>query len=203
MGVRPQPRQLTAERADGFTLIEILAVIAIFALLASILAPRIGSITGRNLDVSAERIITRIDLARQRAALTGVPHRLLVDIDAGVYRIEWMVTEMGQPGDQPAAPLELDLRGQTPIPMTPPSGQAAEFRPLPGVMGRFEPLDSAVFFSGVETSEGFQDRGEATIEFSYDGTADDTSLYLDDDSGRSLILDVLPLADGVRVHETS
>jgi hypothetical protein len=87
--------------------------------------------------------------------------------------------------------------------MTPPIAQAAEFRPLPGVSGRFEPLDSTVFFSGVETSEGFQDRGEIAIEFDYDGTASDTSLHLDDDSGRSLILDVLPLADGVRVHEAS
>jgi prepilin-type N-terminal cleavage/methylation domain-containing protein len=63
---------MTAERVEGFTLIEILAVIAIFALLAGILAPRIGSITGRNLGQSAKRISTRIDLARQRAALTGI-----------------------------------------------------------------------------------------------------------------------------------
>jgi prepilin-type N-terminal cleavage/methylation domain-containing protein len=203
MGARPQLRETTTQRSRGFTLIEILAVVTIFALLAGLLAPRVGSVTGRNLVLAAERISTRIDLARQRAALTGIPHRLLVDIDGGSYRIEWRVTEARQLGVEPEPEPELDVRGQTPIPMTPPTGEQAEFRPLPGIGGRFEPLAASVFFSGVETSEGFQDRGEATIEFDYDGTGGHTSLYLDDDSGRTLILDVLPLADGVRIHEAS
>jgi len=193
---------MRARLSSGFTLIEILAVVTIFALLAGLLAPRVGSITGRNLTLSAELIRSRIDLARQRAALTGIPHRLLVDLEGGAFRIEWLVTEARQMGLETQPPPELDLRGQAPIPMTPPTAERPDYFPLPGQMGRFELLDESVVIS-METAEGFQDRGEAAIEFSYDGTARDASLYLADETGRTLILDVLPLADLVRIHEAS
>jgi len=179
-----------------------MAVVAIFALLAGILAPRVGSVTGRDLTQSAARISTRIDQARQRAALTGINHRLLVDIDAGAYRVEWRVSEAQQMGLPPEPPEELDLRGEAPIPMTPrKSSGEADYRVLPGVAGRFEYVESSVFITGIETSAGYQDHGEAEIEFDFDGTASDTSLYLEDESGRTLALDVLPLADGVRIRE--
>lgn len=187
---------------SAFTLIEILAVVTIFALLAGILAPRVGSVTGRDLSQSAQRISTRIDQARQRAALTGINHRLLVDIDGGGYRIEWMVSEAQQMGLPPEPPAELDLRGETPIPMTPQTSPGeADYRELPGLAGRFEYVEGSVIISGIETSAGYQDHGEAEIEFDFDGTASDTSLYLEDETGRRLVLDVLPLADGVRIRE--
>ena len=53
---------------------------------------------------------------------------------------------------------------------------------------------------GLQTPEGYQDRGQSAIEFDLDGTASDTSLYLDDETGRRLVLDVLPLAYRVRIH---
>lgn len=188
-------------RGTGFTLIEMLAVLAIFGLLASLLAPRVGAITGRDLSVSAEHIRVDLDLARQRAALTGIPHRVLVDMDDGSYRVEWKVTEARAEGLPPEPAPELDLRGETPIPMTPQVGEVAEYRPLPGKLGRSERVESSVLIAGVETPEGYQQRGQAAIEFDYDGTASDTSLHLQDENGRSLVLDVLPLADGVRIHD--
>jgi prepilin-type N-terminal cleavage/methylation domain-containing protein len=184
----------------GFTLIEVLAVVAIFALLAGLLAPRVASITGRDLQASAQRIRARIDLARQRAALTGIPHRLLVDIDEGSYRVEWKVSEARELGEEPEPEPELDLHGNSPIPMTPPLEEEVDYRPLPGSSGRFERVDPSVLIAGVETAEGYQARGETVIEFDFDGSSEDTSLYLDDDSGRTLVLDVLPLSDRVRIH---
>jgi len=192
---------LDGKRAlSGFTLIEVLAVVAIFALLAGLLAPRVGAITGRDLQESAKRLRARLDLARQRAALTGIPHRVLVDIDSSSYRVEWKGSEDAELDAPPEPAPELDLHGNSPIPMTPPLAELLDYRPLPGASGRFERVASSVLIAGVETAAGYQSRGEAAIEFDFDGSADGTSLYLDDESGRTLVLDVLPLADTVRIH---
>ena len=184
----------------GFTLIEIMAVVAIFALLMGLLAPRVGSITGRDLDQAARKLGSRVDVARQRASLTGIPHRVLIDLEGGGYRVEWWVTEAQNLGVPEEAPPPLDLRGQGPIPMTPAQTGAAEYLPLPGLLGRFEWLGDSVVITGVDTEAGFTDRGEVAIEFDYDGTASDTSVHLEDENGRRIALDVLPLADGVRIH---
>jgi prepilin-type N-terminal cleavage/methylation domain-containing protein len=188
-------------RGSGFTLIEIVAAVAIFALLVGLIAPRVGSLTSRTLQQRAERIAARLELARQRSVLTGVPHRLLVDLDEGGYRVEWEVTEAEAEGREPEPPVPLDLRGQTPIPMAPVRGEERSYRPLPGQLGDFEWLEDDLVFAGLETPEGWIDRGEASIEFERDGTASYTALYLDDESGRSLVLDVLPLADAVRISD--
>lgn len=190
-----------AQPPTGFTLIEILAVIAIFALLAGLLAPRVGAIGGRSLRQSAEKITAQIELARQRAVVTGVPHRLLVDLDEGGYRVEWKVSEARAEGREPEPPAALDLRGSSPIPMAPDLGEEIAFRPVPGRSGRFAWLEDSLAFGGIETPEGFTERGDAAIEFDYDGTATDTSLFIDGEEGRTLVLRVLPLADVVRIHE--
>ncbi|MDJ0850242.1 MAG: prepilin-type N-terminal cleavage/methylation domain-containing protein [Myxococcota bacterium] len=205
-GRRVRPRRPAAPRRvvrGGFTLIEILAVVAIFALLAGLLAPRVGSIGGRALWQNAEQIAGRIELARTRAVVTGVPHRLLVDLDEGGYRIEWQVSEARARGEEPEPEPTpgTDLSGRQPIDLAPPEVEAFDFHPLPGKVGRFVWLEDPFFFGAVETPEGVVDRGDAVIEFDYDGTATDTSIFLDDGDGRTLVLHVRPLADGVRIHE--
>jgi prepilin-type N-terminal cleavage/methylation domain-containing protein len=204
MDARPRSGRAASRRRAkfgglGFTLIEILAVVAIFALLAGLLAPRVGAITGRALSESAARLAASLELARQRSALTGIPHRVLLDLDQGGWRLEWFVSEAEQEGREPEPPAEIDLRGQAPIPLAAPRGQAAEFRPLPGALGRTEWLEDSLSFAGVETPEGLAEEGEVVVEFDVDGTASDTTLQLGDESGRTLLLHVLPLADGVRI----
>lgn len=191
-------------RRSGFTLIEILAVTAIFALLAALITPNLGSLSSRTLRQRAEGIAAQLELARQRSVLTGIPHRLLIDLDQGAYRLEWFVTEVESTGAVDSNdPEPLDLRGQSPIPMSAPLGDTRAYRPLPGLMGRFERLEDSVAFQGIETPEGWIDQGRAFISFRRDGTASYTAVYLDDDSGRSVVLDVLPLAEAVRVSDAT
>jgi type II secretion system protein H len=191
------------KRGSGFTLIEIVAAVAIFALLAALIAPRVGSLTSRTLRQRAERIAARLELARQRSVLTGVPHRLLVDLDEGGYQLEWQVTEAEAEGREPEPEAPLDLRGLAPIPMAPEHAEERAYRPLPGLMGRFEWLEDELAFAGLQTPEGWIQRGEVSIEFERDGTASYTEIYLDDESGRTLVLDVLPLADVVRISDAT
>jgi hypothetical protein len=180
-----------------------MAAVAIFALLAGLIAPRVGSLTSRTLRQRAERIAARLELARQRSVLTGVPHRLLVDLDEGGYRVEWQVTEAEAEGRQPEPPAPLDLRGETPIPMAPVLAEERAYRPLPGLMGRFEWLEDDLAFAGLQTPEGWIERGEVSIECERGGTASYTEIYLDDESGRTLVLDVQPLADAVRISDAT
>ena len=149
----------------GFTLIELMAVVALFALLAGLIAPRVGSLTHRTLRQRAEQMAADLELARQRAVVTGVTHRVLVDLEAGGYRIEWLATEAEAQGLEPEPVAPLDLRGQAPIPLEAPLAELREYRPVPGKLGDFVQLEDSLALAGVETPGGWIDRGEASVEF--------------------------------------
>ena len=179
-----------------------IAVVAIFALLVAVVAPNLGRLSGRTLREAADDLAARLELARQRTVVTGIPHRLWIDLDAASYRLEWVAGEVEEPTlVQPARPAELDLRGETPLPLEAPRDATLAFRPLPGILGRDEVLAESLTFRGVETPAGFTDRGEVAIEFAPDGTSDSTTVILDDESGHGLLIDVLPLAEAVRVSD--
>ena len=54
---------------------------------------------------------------------------------------------------------------------------------------------------GIETPEGWIERGDSFIVFDRDGTASYTEIFIDDPSGRQIALDVMPLADAVRIRD--
>ena len=35
-------------------------------------------------------MVAQLELARQRAIVTGIPHRVYIEIEDGAYRIEWL-----------------------------------------------------------------------------------------------------------------
>ncbi len=187
-------------RRAAFTLIEMLAVVAIFALLAAFVAPNLGLISSRRLQQEAQRISAQLELARQRAIVTGIPHRLAIDLDRGSYWLEWFRTQAEATGET-ETPAVLDLRGSAPISLTPPREAVREFRPLPGMFGRESALEKSLLFRVVETTGGSLDRGEAFVVFERDGTASPTEIVLADDDGRAIALVVLPLAEAVRIYD--
>ena len=94
----------------------------------------------------------------------------------------------------------LDLRGSAPISLAPPRGPAR----VPAAARHVRTRDrssSRCCFQAVETPEGTIDRGEAFVVFERDGTANPTEIVLADDDGHALALEVLPLADTVRIHD--
>jgi type II secretion system protein H len=182
-------------RERGFTLIEVLAVLLIFALLAGVALPNLGLRTSRALDDESKRLASELEFARQRAVMTGVSHRLLFDLDEDAYWIEWFVSDQA-PGDEEAAvaPAE-DERG--PLQLTPPRGGERSYRPLPGSYGGVRELPDLVALEGIETPGGYLEEGRVQLEFAGNGTSDPASVLLTDADGRSVALVVEPLADSV------
>lgn len=171
-----------------------LAVIAIFALVAALVAPNLDFVGRRALRNDAERLAAQLELARQRAVVTAVPHRLLLDLEDGGWQLQWQ----GRPElEEPPAPL--DLRGGVPIPLEAPREEVVDFIPVPGALGRYTELDPDVLLAGVDTPEGWVERGEAYVVFSDDGTSAYTRILLSHDSGQELELEVQPLAERVRI----
>lgn len=178
-----------------------MAAVTLFAVLATLIAPRVGSITSRTLRQQAEQIAAQLELARERAVVTGVPHRLVLDLEAGSYRMEWQGTDPAQEQEEEeelARPVGLG-----PLDLSPPDRGDGEFRPVPGEFGKISWLESEIAFSGLETAEGWVEREQVAIEFQWDGTASTAALYLEDESGHSVALDVLPLADTVKVRDAT
>jgi len=203
-------------RQEAFTLLEILAVVAIFALIAGIAMPNFSALHSRNLKQQAQRLVSQLELARQRSIVTGVPHRFYIDLDGSAYRIEWLATEamlngLDDPGGtgsgDPFSSLpasagettEFGDFGAPPIDLSAPSEEAAEYHPIAGMAGRFVFLDESIAFAGVETDGGWVDDGETWIRFERDGSADPTTISIEHQSGGAVTLEVLPLADRIRV----
>jgi prepilin-type N-terminal cleavage/methylation domain-containing protein len=218
-------------RAHGraaFTLIEMMAAVMIFALLAGLVAPRMGVLSGRTLRERGERMAARIEFGRQRAAVTGRSHRLVIALDEGVY---WLEEEGAQAATDGLAPLPVDASGRplavdaagrplavdasgrpltsvaldasgrpTPV-LTPPPSRAGVWSPVQGVLGREEVLEDSLRVAALETAAGWIELGEAWIDLHRDGTASETWIHLEDDAGRKLVLEVRPLAEGVRIDD--
>jgi uncharacterized protein (TIGR02596 family) len=62
--------------ARAFSLVELLTVVAIIAILASLLVPAAGAAKGMRLQVAAQTIIGEIDLARQLSASLNKNHEV-------------------------------------------------------------------------------------------------------------------------------
>jgi hypothetical protein len=167
-------------------------VVLIFGFMASLVLPNLGSRASRGLREQARRLAADLELARQRAVVLGIPHRLWLDLDAGTYRLEWEV--------QPAPEQELvDAQGRPQIVLAAPLGGQAFFEPVPIEQGRLVRLEDGSWFAGVETSYGLFEQGAVEVRFERDGTADPTAIVLAEPGGGTLVLDILPLADAVRI----
>jgi type II secretion system protein H len=182
----------------GFTLIEILAVVAILALVAAFVVPNFSGMRARALRSEAQQLAGQLELARQRAIVTGVPHRLWLELDDAEYRLEWLAED---PAAQTvAANQEFDLRGNAPLSLVAPRAQGLEYRPIPGTFGRLQVLTEPFYVETVETPGGVIDSGEVAVAFARDGSADYTQIVLEDGSGNRVVIDVAPLDERVRIR---
>jgi prepilin-type N-terminal cleavage/methylation domain-containing protein len=197
--VRQAARQGSRARS-AFTLIELLAVLLIMGLAMALVLPNLGSRQTSELRDQAVLVAAQLELARQLAVVTGYPHRMLIDVESGAFRLEWFG---GRPedqlGDEEEAPPADPYGANQGYDFAPPTDDHLSYRPVDGRFGNDSFLDSDFFFDGLDTGEGWFDSGEIQLVFDRDGTTDAAELVIADDNGNSLILQVRPLLDSVRI----
>jgi hypothetical protein len=166
-------------------------------LLMSLMLPNFGALQSHKLRNAAERIVERVDFGRQRAVMTGIPHRLAIDLDAGTYKLEWQGQGAENAAAQPKPKTEPDIGLR--LSLAPPPAAEQSFQSLSGPLGRLEQLGRGIEFGWIETPGGEIDFGDAFITFEGDGTSSYTMLVLNEPGGHELALEILPLADAVRI----
>ena len=191
---------------SGFSLIEVLAVLVIFALMAGVVLPNFGIRGARILDEESRRLASTLEFARQRAVMTGKPHRVVVDLDRRLYQIE----AFGAPPDVELAEAEL---AETAPPLTeddlnkpalsPPLREDLDYYPLLGTPGDIQRIDDEVAIEGVDYSAGTATEGVFQVVFERDGTADWASILLANQAGRKIALHVEYLADAVTIERVA
>jgi prepilin-type N-terminal cleavage/methylation domain-containing protein len=180
------------EGSAGFTLIEMLAVVAILALVIGIALPNFGLRSRRAMEDEAKQL-----------AVTGVPHRLVIDVEGGGYWLEWLVSEARALGEEDLLELPVyELAGRQEVPMTPPAAAERSYHALPGSLGHTARVREIVRIDGIETAGGFLERGLVNIVFERDGTSESVQILLSDQDGHSMGIEIAPFADTVRIsHE--
>lgn len=192
-------------------MLEIIAVIAIIGMAYAIGIPRLSTSKLRGLRSEAESIAASLEFARQRAIMTGVPHRVLIDLEEGGYRIEWLVDEerafeaIRDAGGE-FATSDFDQNRGGPgnegtqlIDFYPPARDERDYYPIANrQLGSFTWLDDTRYFVGLDSSSGWIEGGDVEIVFDADGTSEYTLLELADASDHHLTLVVEPLLDRVR-----
>ncbi len=197
----------------GFTLIELIAVIAIMGMIFAIGIPRLSRSQLRGLKVEAESIAASLEFARQSAIVTGIPHRVLIDLEEGGYRVEWLVDEerafaaIEDRGDQPD-PIEgppigagrgLPNADSPLLDFHPPLKSELDFYPIPNrQLGSFTWLDDSRYFVGLESPSGWIEGGDVEISFDVDGTTEYSLLEIADADDNHLTLEIEPILDRIR-----
>jgi prepilin-type N-terminal cleavage/methylation domain-containing protein len=175
----------------GWTLIELLAVVAIIALIASMVVPTLRISSGRDVRREAVQLGDAFEFARERAILTGRPHRVVLDLTGGRDWVEWAPPPQSAP---PADPKE--------VPLEPPPGASGQlqFQPVPAALGRAHTLPDDVAIQAVALPDTTLDHGTLALQLDPDGSADPAVITLvDADGHHPVTLEVQPLADTVRV----
>jgi type II secretion system protein H len=94
-------------RPNGFTLIELILVLALLVIITSIATPRMAKfIRGRALDTEMGRVIALMHMAQSRAVSEGMPVLVWINTDASTYG---MIAETpSKTGDPKAEVLNVD-----------------------------------------------------------------------------------------------
>ena len=198
------------DRRRGFTLIEVMAVVIVIGLAMGIVLPNLSASRGAQLEEYARGLSGRLELARERAIVTGAPHRVLLQVEDGFTRVDWHVGEdrafahLEDPDNQAppttSASTGLNPSGRRSISLSPPEREERDYFPVPNRFGNEDWLPPDLYFEGVNTSEGWIEDGSVQIVFQIDGSTDFSEIVLADAWNNRIILVVEPLLTSIRIH---
>jgi hypothetical protein len=152
------------------------------------------------MEDEAKQLAASLEFARQRSVMTGIPHRVMIDVEADAYWLEWLVSEARALGEEDPAELAVyEVGDRETIPMAAPRGGEQDYRPLAGSLGHTYQMQEIVRIDAIETADGFLEQGLVGIVFERDGTSVSAEILLSDGEGHGMSLGIAPLADTVRI----
>ncbi len=152
--------QLSASN-KGFTLIEILLVLAIIVLVLSFGMPIVSRITGQNINTSARKFTALVRGIRTDAILLNSIYRLSLDLDKNTYFVE-VQKNADLLSESALLSKKVDPKKKDQQPQEPPS----PFSPADKYFKEPKELPTGVVFNGVlKEKEGLVKDGTAYIYF--------------------------------------
>lgn len=177
-----------------------MAVVAIIGMIMVFALPNLGTRRWRALGEACESVAASLEYARQGAILTGVPHRVLIDLEDGRWRVEWLVREeeaLAIPPEPDGSSPESEPDPNAPIDLHPPTDEGRDYQPVSNQLGSFTRLDDTLYFVGLESPSGWIEGGDIQIVFDTDGTTELVLLELADAEDRHMTLEIEPLLDRI------
>ncbi len=169
-----RPTTAKANAEDGFSLMEIMVVLAIIAVLSSVSMPALrGFAATRRLKTSAKTIVDTLAFARDMAITEKNTHLVVFDMDANRY---WLASSETFDIQNPAASA-----GRT-IETAQVNGRQVMVSRTDGVMGIPQPLNRGVSIASLVTTQNGANQqiiaGVDYVYFSPTATSVDTVVYL-------------------------
>ncbi len=151
-----------AGRRAGFTLIELMAVVAILVLIGGIVLPRLSMAASQAALDEGRGLAATLDYARERAIAERRAHRVVFDFEGQRYWIEARRAP-------PRAEARLAWGDLDELPLVAERAEGLDYEALPTALGRPRLLREHVRFEALESDAGDVHEGLAAIAFAPDG----------------------------------
>ena len=202
--LRPLIRRTSSNNEEGFSLMEIMVVLAIIAVLSSISMPAMrGFAASRRLNTSARAIVDTLSFARDMAITERTTHLVIFDVDNNRY---WLASSETFDALNPSA--SAGQASNTAASATAAAnGQQFTISRTGGVMGIPHPLNQGISIASIVTSHnGLTQQiisGVDYVYFSPTAASEDTIVYLTNANNKVVAISVEGATGRSRVEQMS
>lgn len=180
----------------GFTLIELVVVVAVVAVITGAVVTGVGSLRGASVQAEAGKIAVAVRYLYNLSVISGKNQRLVIDLDNQTYWGE--AQDSADPCDSFLLPGSDDEEEGSDGDVTRNAGFAASESQL---LQRVT-LDKGIRFAKVHTThqDQPQQKGQAYVYFFPSGTAENAVIQLEGDEDDFMTVEVFALQGNAKVH---
>ncbi len=192
----------TGTTKRGFTLLEIMIVLALVGIFTAIAIPTFRSITGSKLKSSANQMLGLIRDTYARASLSGKTARIVFDLETNEYWVEESADNVIVKS-QKEEEIEQEERERDPEAVK--NIKNPDFKAVEDELGQKQKLPEDVYFRSVWIDR-FEERvtkGQVALYFFPDGFTEEAQIVLSDDPAGNRLYDLIvePLTGTVLIED--